>query len=201
MWHIVPDHGRWTARCDRTSSISSFVPQLTTHIRASSASPPKLNSIFVRWRSEKCYKMRNKTLRDRSINTSRIEWFHFFLPFFTLLFIIQFEVSLVCIFVQSFDPTEHLNEWIVISRCWLAASHFSFYLFRGFLPLSASKFNELLIEARWSFWDEFTSIARPSFESLRWFCDIYLPRRSNIIIESCCVVVYFLFSVEAIIFQ
>lgn len=44
-------------------------------------------------------------------------------------------------------------------------------------------------------------IQATSFESLRWFCDFYLPRRSNIIIESCCVVVYFLFSVEAIIFQ
>lgn len=36
--------------------------------------------------------MRNKTLRDRSINTSRIEWFPFLLPLSTLLSIIQFEV-------------------------------------------------------------------------------------------------------------
>lgn len=77
----------------------------------------------------------NKTLRDCSINTSRIELFHFFLALhYTILVKSRVEFVHFC-----------ASNNILMKKSW---SHVGSQL-RGFLPHLASKFNELLSRAHW----------------------------------------------------
>lgn len=143
--------------------------------------------------------MRNKTLRDCSINTSRIEIFHF-LHFFLspcARSIIQFGVSAMLHFCAA-KPNVLMNEsWSHVGS--------QLTLFAVSLPLSASKFNELLIEARWVRM-KLRAETVESFESLRPGELRFLsPLGDQILLLDfealAFVVVYFGFSVEAIIFQ